>query len=462
LPGTYGAGGLAFVNFGTIPSASLADNQHNSLLYFGVHSRDAVETGDSGTFNVTVTFNRSGYLADAVSANYAIDLGAFDPGNVDIDDFSGAQPLTGTVNFLAGQDAASITLTFDNDNFAEGTELLTVGYTGVLSGSGAYSTALTTVRVLDDDNGTAASETLKGSASSDAIYSNGGDDLMIGGTGNDSYHVDSAHDVVTENSGAGSDTIYVSLSYTNAANVERLILSGSGDFNAAGLNGQNDILVGNSGNNILNGRTGGDNMSAGQGDDFYYVNTSADVVNETSAAGSGFDTIFSMSGYTIAANVERLYLLGTANYNANGRNGQNDFLAGNSGANIINGMSGDDVKRGGLGNDILTGGGGMDVFQFLTRAGSITNMDAITDFNAADDTIQLDNLYYAALGANGSLTPGTYNTGTEAVEADDRIIYDTGTGALLYDADGSGAGGAVQFALLTGAPVISAADFMVV
>lgn len=52
-------------------------------------------------------------------------------------------------------------------------------------------------------------------------------------------------------------------------------------------------------------------------------------------------------------------------------------------------------------------------------------------------------------------------TGTK--DADDRIIYNSATGALYYDADGSGtAFGNVRFATLIDRPTISAADFVVV
>jgi serralysin len=54
------------------------------------------------------------------------------------------------------------------------------------------------------------------------------------------------------------------------------------------------------------------------------------------------------------------------------------------------------------------------------------------------------------------------NTTGLAGNADDRIIYETDTGKLFYDADGSGAGAAVQFAVLTGNPTITNADFVVV
>jgi Ca2+-binding RTX toxin-like protein len=49
-----------------------------------------------------------------------------------------------------------------------------------------------------------------------------------------------------------------------------------------------------------------------------------------------------------------------------------------------------------------------------------------------------------------------------AVDADDRIIYDTATGALSFHADGSGATAAIQFATLTNFAAISSADFLVV
>ncbi|MCK6406776.1 MAG: calcium-binding protein, partial [Rhodocyclaceae bacterium] len=49
-----------------------------------------------------------------------------------------------------------------------------------------------------------------------------------------------------------------------------------------------------------------------------------------------------------------------------------------------------------------------------------------------------------------------------AHDADDRILYSLTTGALYYDADGNGAGAAVRFAMLQGAPTVTAGDLMVV
>ena len=48
------------------------------------------------------------------------------------------------------------------------------------------------------------------------------------------------------------------------------------------------------------------------------------------------------------------------------------------------------------------------------------------------------------------------------VDATDRIIYNSTTGAIYYDADGSGSGAAIQFAILTGAPSLLFDDFLIV
>jgi Ca2+-binding RTX toxin-like protein len=49
-----------------------------------------------------------------------------------------------------------------------------------------------------------------------------------------------------------------------------------------------------------------------------------------------------------------------------------------------------------------------------------------------------------------------------AHDADDRIVYNTATGALYYDADGIGGEAAIQFATLSGSPDhLTAADFAV-
>ena len=64
--------------------------------------------------------------------------------------------------------------------------------------------------------------------------------------------------------------------------------------------------------------------------------------------------------------------------------------------------------------------------------------------------------------ANGTLAADAFRIGAAAADATDRIIYNSATGALLFDADGSGAGAAVQFATLDTGLAMTASEFFVI
>jgi serralysin len=96
------------------------------------------------------------------------------------------------------------------------------------------------------------------------------------------------------------------------------------------------------------------------------------------------------------------------------------------------------VFDGGLGNDVLTGGAGRDAFVFNAAPGA-ANVDRITDFSAAGDTVRLENAVFTAPTSTGVLSAAAFRVGAAAVDADDRIIYYDSGGALYYDADGTGA-----------------------
>lgn len=85
-----------------------------------------------------------------------------------------------------------------------------------------------------------------------------------GGTGDDTYYVDNASDVVTELGGEGNDTVLSSLTHTLVVNVENLRLNAAGAINATG-NTLDNILYAGAGNNILNGLSGLDTAS------YFYV-----------------------------------------------------------------------------------------------------------------------------------------------------------------------------------------------
>ncbi|MEI5682645.1 calcium-binding protein, partial [Mesorhizobium sp. CCNWLW179-1] len=85
----------------------------------------------------------------------------------------------------------------------------------------------------------------------------------------------------------------------------------------------------------------------------------------------------------------------------------------------------------------------------------------ITDYNLADDMIQLENAVFTGL-ANGWLSAGAFHTGAAAHDASDRIIYNKSTGDLLFDRDGLGGAAAIKFATLSPGLAMTAGEFFVV
>ncbi|PVE23015.1 hypothetical protein DC522_18150 [Microvirga sp. KLBC 81] len=145
----------------------------------------------------------------------------------------------------------------------------------------------------------------------------------------------------------------------------------------------------------------------------------------------------------------------------------NDYFVGGTGRDTLSGGAGNDKINGGAGSDTLKGDAGRDLFVFNTRLGA-TNVDKILRFSVRDDGFQLDNAIFKKLGAGTAASPKQlksdfFTIGAAAQDTNDYIIYNKSTGALYYDADGSGAGLAVKFATVSpNLTTMSARDFFVV
>ena len=200
--------------------------------------------------------------------------------------------------------------------------------------------------------------TITGNSGDNTLDGGTGADTMTGGAGNDTYIVDDVGDVVVELANGGIDTVQSSISYTLSANVENLVLTGSGNISANG-NGFAQSISGNSGDNTLEGGTGPVTMSGGLGNDTYVVSDAANVVVEN--ANEGTDTVESSLSYTLGANVENLTLTGVAAIDGVG-NSDGNVITGNDAANTLTGLAGNDVLDGGLGNDSMIGGLGDDMY----------------------------------------------------------------------------------------------------
>jgi len=124
------------------------------------------------------------------------------------------------------------------------------------------------------------------------------------------------------------------------------------------------------------------------------------------------------------------------------------------------GNAGNNTLNGGLGADLLTGFGGNDTFAFTTALGG-GNVDWIMDFHSGGDKIALGSSAFGGMAA-GALSASAFVAGSAAGDSDDRIIYNSATGQLFFDADGSGGGAAVQFATVAPGTAIVANDFLVI
>lgn len=308
--------------------------------------------------------------------------------------------------------------------------------------------------------GGGGSDILLGFEGDDVLDGGTGADLINGGSGNDIYLVDSIDDIVLENPGQGRDSVYSSVSYILREGVEvELLLAGDrNSFAALSLTGNSfaNNIQGNAGANVLDGGGGADILVGLGGNDIYYVDDADDVVVE--GEGEGTDSVYTSVSYALSAgqSVERLFALaqlpGAVGINLTGNEFANS-LYGNNLSNVIDGLNG---------NDILIGGAGADVFCFATALGT-GNIDIITDFEVGSDRILLGGFAgqsFFAL-ASGALGSGAFRSGVAAADADDRIIYDSNSGALLYDADGVGGIAAVQFATLSPGLALTATHFTV-
>jgi serralysin len=126
----------------------------------------------------------------------------------------------------------------------------------------------------------------------------------------------------------------------------------------------------------------------------------------------------------------------------------------------MEGRGGNDTLAGAGGNDTLIGGAGNDNFVFAESG--TANADQITDFAPGADKLALDSDAFGLSEGNFAAGDARFFAGAAAHDADDRVIYNSSTGQLYYDADGIGAGAAQLVATLTTHPGVSAADVTVI
>lgn len=368
------------------------------------------------------------------------------------------QDVTGTDSIveLNGEGIDTATTSVAVYTLASNVEILT--YTGGSSFLGLGNSGDNVI------TGGASGDDLFGRDGNDTLNNGGGSaaDTMLGGLGNDVYNITVAGTSTIELASQGIDEVRTAFGiYGLQANVENLTFTDGGNHGAGVGNVLDNVIKGSTGVDSLFGREGNDNLHGGtgsantllgqEGDDTYHVEAVGDSVIEF--GGQGNDTVVTtVANFTLSANVENLtFVNGIAHIGIG--NTLDNMLTGSSGSDFLSAGDGNDILAGLSGADELTGGAGADQFRY---AGNETGVDRIYDFQSGTDKIAL-----LASGYTPTATIGFVQSGAPAaLDAVSTFLYNTNTGILSYDDDGSGAGAAVQIAQLNAGLNLSVSDFM--
>ena len=222
----------------------------------------------------------------------------------------------------------------------------------------------------------------------------------------------------------------------------------------------NDVLNGGLGNDSIYGHHGKDVISGHAGDDLIRGGHGKDIINGGSGddeldGGHGKDYISGDAGNDlIRGGYGRDHISGDAG---------DDYLDGGSANDVILGGNGSDTVKGGAGTDRLIGGNDADDFVFggdglkFRRIG----FDFVEDFTQEDRIVVSQETFNKS---SGPISFGVANNFLSALSSNATIIYEKGTGSLIYNTNGSqiGFGSGGIFARLDSGLDLSADNFDVV
>ncbi len=295
---------------------------------------------------------------------------------------------------------------------------------------------------------------LSGDAGNDILTSGAGADHLDGGAGTDTASYTFSSDGITIDLGTGlghggdaeGDTLVA---------IENVIGTSFGDTISGDAN--NNVLTGGAGDDVIEGCGGNDVLNGGDGIDTASFEHAASGVTVSLAVTSGQKTGIGTDTLTGFEN-----LTGSA---------FGDTLTGNAASNTLSGGAGDDILIGGAGADVLKGGEGNDTFKFMKPA---DGGDLILDFNnvsehdliaisksgfgigskVAFDTSDMNDFasHYFVSGADAAATESGHG----------QFLFDTATGSLSWDSDGTGSHAATLVATLTNGATLNAHDLLLV
>lgn len=376
--------------------------------------------------------------------------------------------------------------TYQIDDGKGGTAIATVDLT--ITGANLIGTA-------ENDNGidnpalvgTNCADTIDGKTGNDQITGRQGNDTLTGGGGQDQfiYSQGDGRDLITDFGGVGKvdnpstatraevDTIRFQGAGFTARNLILTKVAANLEISFEGVADAKVILQNFQLENLENLRQP-NNTNAGLGNILFNGQTSSQDDFDVFDANSTRNSLLARNTVTFLN--DRNNVVSGFNNSDDVVNGQggNDSLAGKSGNDLLRGGTGNDTLLGEAGNDRLLGGSGSDRFGFGSGKkfkGSDFGVDAIADFKTSgNDQIVLSKQSFRALTSlvGNSLTANEFttinaSTNNSAATLAAKIVYNRGTGDLIYNENGAalnfGNGG--RFATLTNRPVLNSTDFLI-
>ncbi|MBC6435491.1 calcium-binding protein, partial [Nostoc sp. HG1] len=454
---------------GYTPPSSLV----TQTVGWGIKVMDLLSVGYRGaTEGITSTFNAITNIGSITSGTNRVNyknIERLDIFGTDYDDLIVGSNGNDALSGLGGND------TIDG---GKGDDSLYVYYTDATKGITSTFNATTNIGSITDGTNRVTYKNIERLNISDTGY----DDLIIGTNGNDTIdRLGDGNDTI--DGGKGDDLLSVYLSNTNEGegitstynattnigsitagtngvsykNIERLNISDTG---------YDDNIVGSNGNDTLSTRAGNDTIDGGKGDDVLSVNyndyssnnvTPGEIISTFNAT-TNIGSITDGTNRVSYKNIERLNISATQ---------YDDLIVGNNGNDTLKGYVGNDILYGGKGNDTLYGEYGTDTFAFNSFNEGV---DSIDDFNFIDyqskttnELIQVSATGFGGGLSSGSLSANQFTIGTSATTNTQRFIYNSATGGLFFDQDGSKSGFTqVQFAQLSTGLSLTENNFVVV
>jgi Ca2+-binding RTX toxin-like protein len=241
------------------------------------------------------------------------------------------------------------------------------------------------------------------------------------------------------------NTLTLNLTLNGTSGNDTLV-GGPGNDLLSGLAG-NDSLDGKAGKDTLNGGLGNDTLNGGAGNDVYVVDSTGDVVSETSTLATEIDTVQSSRSYTLGTNVEKLTLSGTSTISGVG-NSLDNSVTGNTANNSLTGAEGFDTLNGGVGSDTMTGDAGNDTYvvndlgdvvnETLTLATEIDTVNTAVSYTLGANVEKLTLTGTSAINGTGNalnntLTGNTASNQLDGSTGDDTLIGGTGNDTYVVD-----------------------------